>query len=142
VHHPHHRPEGAGFLHRVCALSSGGTNFAIREQSSNVDGEAGEFLAVAKIADEQLSSGHDTEGEKSSTLALYNRATVGLAADLPSLIRQGQHSGKSQVAKAHQEGPAKPHSLTNNRSAIRVSGNQSMTEQQTAAIAYSKYASV
>ncbi len=63
------------------------------KQSSNVDGQAGEFLAIAKIADEQLSPGHDTEAEKSSALALYNRATADLAADLPSLIRQEQNSG-------------------------------------------------
>jgi pimeloyl-ACP methyl ester carboxylesterase len=63
------------------------------KKSSDVEGQAGEFLAIAKIAEEQLTSGHDTEAEKSSALALYNRATADLAADLPSLIREEQNSG-------------------------------------------------
>ncbi|MBV9644505.1 MAG: alpha/beta fold hydrolase [Verrucomicrobia bacterium] len=67
------------------------------KQRANLDTQAGEFLAIAKIADEQLSYGHDTEAEKSSALTLYNRATADLAANLPSLIRQEQNSGTLSV---------------------------------------------
>jgi pimeloyl-ACP methyl ester carboxylesterase len=62
------------------------------KQNSNVGAQAGEFLAVAKIAEVQLSSGTQPEPAKSSTVALYNRASADLAEDLPALIRQQQSS--------------------------------------------------
>ncbi len=63
------------------------------KQSLDVPGQSGEFLAVAKIADQQLSSSTESEATKSSALALYNRATADLAADLPALIQKEKTSG-------------------------------------------------
>jgi hypothetical protein len=62
------------------------------KQSSDVEGQAGEFFAVAKIAAVQLSSDTQPDPAKSSVVALYNRATADLAAHLPDLIRQQQSS--------------------------------------------------
>jgi pimeloyl-ACP methyl ester carboxylesterase len=61
-------------------------------QNSNVEAQAAEFFAVAKIAEVQLSSGTQSDPGKSSAIALYNRATADLATDLPTLIRQQQSS--------------------------------------------------
>jgi pimeloyl-ACP methyl ester carboxylesterase len=52
----------------------------------------GEYLAVAKIAEEQLTSGTQPDPSRSSARALYNRATADLAADLPGLIGQQRNS--------------------------------------------------
>ena len=52
-----------------------------------------ESLAVAKIAEQQLSSSTESEAEKSSALALYNRAAAELAADVPALIQKGKTAG-------------------------------------------------
>jgi pimeloyl-ACP methyl ester carboxylesterase len=62
-------------------------------QSLDLPGQSGEFLAVAKIAEQQLSSSTESDPAKSSALALYNRATADLAADLPALIRKEKAAG-------------------------------------------------
>jgi pimeloyl-ACP methyl ester carboxylesterase len=61
-------------------------------QNSNVEAQAAEFFAVAKIAEIQLSSGTQSDPVKSSAIGLYNRATADLATDLPALIRHQQSS--------------------------------------------------
>ena len=63
------------------------------KQSLDIPGQSGEFLAVAKIAEQQLSSSTESEATKSSALALYNRATADLAADVPSLIQKEKTAG-------------------------------------------------
>ena len=62
-------------------------------QSLDLPGQSGEFLAVAKIAEQQLNSSTESDTAKSSALALYNRATADLAADLPALIRKEKTAG-------------------------------------------------
>ena len=62
------------------------------KQNSDVGAQAGEFFAVAKIAEVQLRSDTQFDPAKSSAASLYNRATADLAADLPALIRQQQSS--------------------------------------------------
>jgi hypothetical protein len=63
------------------------------KQSLDIPGQSGEFLAVAKIAEQQLSSSTESEAAKSSALALYNRATADLAADVPALIQKEKTAG-------------------------------------------------
>jgi pimeloyl-ACP methyl ester carboxylesterase len=62
------------------------------KHGSDIGLQAGEFLAVAKIAEEQLSSGTPSDTASSPAVRLYNRATADLAADLPALIQQQRNS--------------------------------------------------
>ena len=75
-------------------LATAERRLAVAERhSSNVEGQAGEYLAVAKIAEGQLAaSGASADQAKSSAVKLYNRATADLAVDLPPLVRQEQNS--------------------------------------------------
>ena len=60
----------------------------------NVEGQAAEYLAVAKISATEIGkpSGAATPGS-SRAVALYDRAVADLAADLPVLLRQKNNSG-------------------------------------------------
>ena len=62
------------------------------KQKSNPEARAGEYLAVAKIAEEQLASQTQPLPANSPAVALYNRATADLAVELSTLIRQQQNS--------------------------------------------------
>jgi pimeloyl-ACP methyl ester carboxylesterase len=59
----------------------------------NVEGQAAEYLAVAKISAAQIGNpnGAATPGS-SQAVALYDRAAADLAADLPALIQQKNNS--------------------------------------------------
>jgi len=74
-------------------LAAAERRLALAERhGSNVEGQAGEYLSVAKIAEEQLASNPNSDPAKSSAVKLYNRATADLATDLPLLIRQERNS--------------------------------------------------
>jgi pimeloyl-ACP methyl ester carboxylesterase len=68
------------------------------KQKSDVNAQAGEYLSVASIAEQQLNSASETASERSSAIALYNRATADLASDLPPLI-DSQRNSKTLVLK-------------------------------------------
>jgi pimeloyl-ACP methyl ester carboxylesterase len=60
----------------------------------NPEGQAAEYLAVAKITAGELSKKRATPFPNSSqTVSLYNRAVGDLAADVPTLISQEKNSG-------------------------------------------------
>jgi len=67
-------------------------------QKLDVNGQAGEYLAVASIAERQLNSTSGFQTGRSSATALYNRATADLASDLPALIDR-QPNSKTLVLK-------------------------------------------
>jgi pimeloyl-ACP methyl ester carboxylesterase len=74
-------------------LAAAERRLALAERhGSNVEGQAAEYLSVAKIAEEQLPSGPNADPAKSSAVKLYNRATADLAAHLPPLIQQERNS--------------------------------------------------
>ena len=64
----------------------------------DVNVQAGEYLAVASIAERQLNSPSTSQTDRSSATALYNRATADLASDLPALI-DNQRNPKTPVLK-------------------------------------------
>jgi pimeloyl-ACP methyl ester carboxylesterase len=61
----------------------------------NAEGQAAEYLAVAKIAAGELARHPKTDAPQDSdqALSLYDRAVADLATDLPSLIGQQHNSG-------------------------------------------------
>jgi Alpha/beta hydrolase family len=67
-------------------------------QKLDVNGQAGEYLAVASIAERQLNSTSGFQTGRSSATAVYNRATADLASDLPALI-DSQRNPKMLVLK-------------------------------------------
>jgi hypothetical protein len=64
----------------------------------DVNAQAGEYLAVAGIAEQQLNSTSASKTGRSSATALYNRATADLASDLPTLI-DSQRNSKTLLVK-------------------------------------------
>jgi hypothetical protein len=57
-------------------------------QKLDVNAQAGEYLAVASIAERQLNSTYASKADRSSATALYNRATADLASDLPAIVER------------------------------------------------------
>lgn len=72
-------------------------------QKLDVTAQAGEYLAVASIAERQLDSTSASETDRSSATVVYNRATADLASDLPALI-DNQRSSKTLVLKNSETG--------------------------------------
>jgi pimeloyl-ACP methyl ester carboxylesterase len=60
----------------------------------NIEGQAAEYLAVAKISASEIGNTRTATSPNSSrALALYNRAVADLATDLPALLRKKNNSG-------------------------------------------------
>jgi pimeloyl-ACP methyl ester carboxylesterase len=60
----------------------------------NIEGQAAEYLAVAKISASEIGNARTATSPNSSrALALYNRAVADLATDLPALLRKKNNSG-------------------------------------------------
>jgi hypothetical protein len=78
--------------HRTALVAAQRRLAQAEKQHLDTGTRAGEYLAVAKIALEQLNSGTQPDPAESLVRALYNRATADLAAELPTLIRQQQNS--------------------------------------------------
>jgi hypothetical protein len=72
-------------------------------QKLDVNAQAGEYLAVASIVEQQLNSTSASKTDRSSATALYNRATADFASDLPVLI-DSQRDSKTLVFKSSETG--------------------------------------
>jgi pimeloyl-ACP methyl ester carboxylesterase len=60
----------------------------------NTEGQAAEYLAVAKITAGEISKRRNSPSSNSSqAVSLYNRAVADLAADVPELVSQKKNSG-------------------------------------------------
>jgi pimeloyl-ACP methyl ester carboxylesterase len=60
----------------------------------NIEGQAAEYLAVAKISASEIGNARTaTSLDSSQARMLYNRAVADLATDLPALLRQKNNSG-------------------------------------------------
>jgi pimeloyl-ACP methyl ester carboxylesterase len=59
----------------------------------NIEGQAAEYLAVAKISASEIGSRTAASPNSDQALALYNRAVADLAIDLPALFRQQNNAG-------------------------------------------------
>lgn len=67
----------------------------------NTEGQAFEYLAVAKItAGEMSKRGNNPSSNSSQAVTLYNRAVTDLAADVPELISQKKNSGVVELRNA------------------------------------------
>ena len=67
----------------------------------NTEGQAAEYLAVARITAGEISkTRNNSSSDSSQAVTLYNRAVADLAADVPELISQKKNSGVLELRDA------------------------------------------